>query len=50
MESSILNALGGFISQVGFPVFVAVWLLRREDRILATLIRIAGPEKCDLSK
>lgn len=27
-----LNALADFISRVGFPIAVAIWLLWREDR------------------
>lgn len=33
-----MRDIGAFIAQVGFPVFVAVWLLLREDRCYKFLL------------
>lgn len=32
-----LTEIGDFISRVGFPVFVAIWFLLREDRCIKFL-------------
>ena len=29
METSIITAIGAFVSQVGFPIFVAIYVLMR---------------------
>ena len=33
----LFDLIGRAISQLGFPIFIAVWLLIRTDRLLSTL-------------
>ena len=35
--TSIVNIIADFISRVGFPIFVAVWLLIYTDKTLKSL-------------
>jgi hypothetical protein len=37
MDTSQTSAWASLIAQVGFPIFVAVWLLVRSDKIIADL-------------
>ena len=37
MDTDILNLITNFVSSVGFPIFVAVWLLVRTDPLLREL-------------
>ena len=49
MEMSVVDIIIKVISQLGFPIFVAVWLLIRTDRILRDL-KDAVNALCDCIK
>ncbi len=36
-DSTLIDLATRFISQLGFPIFVAVWLLVRTDKLLSSL-------------
>ena len=47
MEQSIIDTIIKVIQQLGFPIFVAVWLLIRTDKIMRELKSVIE-KQCEL--